>query len=245
MNNSIIIIPARLGSSRLPNKPLIKIEGEYLIIRTLKQCLKSNTDRVLVATDSTEIKKIVEEHGGECILTDNQLLTGTDRVYEAYSKLDTEYEVIINVQGDEPLVNPNHINKLIDEYNKSKQTTTLITNLRNKSEYYSKNIGKVIYDKNLNLKYISRCPIPFNADIYTNIYKHYPLYAYQKSDLKKYFDRGKLKGKTQFENLEDIEILRFIELGIDVKLVPIKNAGNQSVDTPEDIKKVTLILKNN
>ena len=237
-----IVIPARYKSSRFPGKPLIDIYGKPMVIRVADICSKAiNKNKVFIATDSKKIKTIVNRFNYNCILTSNKNLTGTDRVAEASKKIDAK--IIINVQGDEPLLDYKDINKIISY--KKKYPNKIINAYCNLSKYENQknlNIPKVVISENSELIYMSRAEIPGSKKKISkkNYLKQVCIYAYNKNELNKFKKFGK-KSKTEF--LEDIEILRFIDLGFSIKMIKLKKSS-QAVDTLKDLKLVKKLLAN-
>lgn len=231
-----IVIPARYESKRLPGKPLIDLKGVPMVIRTANTCCDAiGKDNVFVATDDYRIHLVCKEYGINSIDTPTNCLTGTDRVASCVDFLG-DCDLIVNVQGDEPLVLKENILKVINDYFKYNITTTGYTKILDKQDFFNPNIVKFAIS-NDNLIYASRAGIPSNKKL--EFYKgfcHVPIYAYKKSDLLKFFKSSK-NGKTQLENEEDIEILRLIELGIQVKTSYIKEY-KPAIDVHADINKV-------
>ncbi len=241
MLDFVIVIPARLKSSRLPNKPLIKILGKEMILRTIERCKLSVSQKLIyVATDSIKIKKFLyKKNFKNVVITSKKNKTGTDRIYE-FSKI-IKAKRYINVQGDEPIVNPSDINKII---NVSKKNNLFVLNgyakVKTNKSISNKNIPKVVLDNYENLLYISRSNIPSNFKKNNkNILKQICIYSYPRNILHKVF---KLNKKTKLEKLEDIEILRFLESGYKVKMLKM-SGKSMAVDVRSDIPKVESILK--
>lgn len=232
------MIPARFSSTRYPGKPLVDICGKTMIQHVWEKCKEvSNEIPVFVVTDSERIRKVVEEFGGQVVMTSSDCLTGTDRLAEAVEKLSFDY--IINVQGDEPLIDPSDIKAVIEAHKREKCIVNAMTSIRCEQEFNSLTIPKVVFDNNNNLLYMSRSPIPGNKDgCFINAYKQVCIYAFSKEDLLFFKSRT---SKTSLEELEDIEILRFLENGFKVKMVEL-STGSVAVDTPEDRKRVEEIL---
>jgi 3-deoxy-manno-octulosonate cytidylyltransferase (CMP-KDO synthetase) len=236
----VVIIPARYRSSRLMGKPLIKLKGVAMIVRTYRQCIKAvNTKFVYVATDDKRIKEICEANDIKVIMTSKNCLTGTDRVYEVAKKL--KAKTYINVQGDEPLFNPIDLLKLIKEASKyPKDVITGYCEILDKKQFYDLNVPKVILSKNNYILYASRAPIPSNKkNQFIKAWRQVCAYAFPKEKLKTFY---KVKKKTPVEKIEDIEYLRFLEMGI--KLRGIKMSKKSiAVDTKEDVTLVNRRLK--
>ena len=244
----IVVIPARFGSKRLPGKPLKKILGLPMVIRTCMQCLKVvKRSQLIVATDDIRIQKCCEKYSINSMLTSKKCKTGTDRVAEVAKKI--KVKNYINVQGDEPIFNPIDLKKMINHIKKNKNKILLgYTKIENKINIRNKNIPKVVFDKNENLLYASRNPIPFvNSNKSCKSWRQVLVYSFPRSKILKFY---KIKKKTTLEKIEDIEILRFLEIGFDVRLVKMSNKS-YPVDTRKDLyqvekflskKKVNLIL---
>jgi len=231
-----IIIPARLKSTRLPNKMILDICGKSLIQRVYEQAKKSNADEVIVATDNIQIIKIIEKIGGVAILTSESHQSGTDRIAEAVQNLDLDF--IVNLQGDEPLIDPQIINQILNLAGKVEFASAMRI-INNLADLNNPNIVKVITDKFDNAIYFSRSPIPFNRDSLLNLdyFQHIGIYGYSRSFLEIY---SKLQ-ETKLEKIEKLEQLRAIENGYKIKMITTeyKSIG---VDTFEDLESVRKII---
>ena len=240
MLNYVIVIPARLKSKRLPNKPLIKIKGIPMIVRTYNQCLKAAyRDRIYVATDSNKIKKICENNKIKVVLTSKNCLTGTDRIAEFSKKIKSK--VYINIQGDEPIFNPRDIKKLI-KFSKKHPTDVIngYSKILDKKDFFDENIPKVLFSKKKELIYMSRAPIPFNKKKkFFWAYRQICAYSLPYKALLKF---NKIKKKSKIESIEDLELLRFIEMGIKIRMIEMSNKS-LAIDTKSDLKKINKILK--
>jgi 3-deoxy-manno-octulosonate cytidylyltransferase (CMP-KDO synthetase) len=239
--NTVIIIPARFESSRLPGKPLIKLNGIPMIIRTCMSCESSfGKESVYVATDDIRIEKMCMEYGYNVILTSSDCLTGTDRVAEASKKFSDD-TYIINVQGDEPMITESVISNLYEYSKLNKYTITCKTKIYEEDEFRNPNIVKVVTGDDSSLLFASRSPIPTTKNKnFINAYKHVPIYGFLKKDLDEFYRLGMYR-KSTLENIEDVEMLRFIEHGICIKCINVEYDG-VSVDTPDDIIKIEKIL---
>ena len=236
----IVVIPARYNSSRLPGKPLIKISGIEMLLRTFNKCNEVvDAKKIFVATQSIKIEEFCISNNLQVVMTSNQCLTGTDRIAEVAKKIDAP--VYINVQGDEPLLNPNDLLKLINESNNDPDTIfNGYCKIDDESQYYSKNIPKVAFAENKELLYMSRAAIPFSkSGAFKISYRQVCIYAFPRESLSIF---SKNTGKTFFEMHEDIEILRFLELGCKIKMIEM-SSDSVAVDVPDDIRKVEEILK--
>tara|TARA_B100001142_G_scaffold141577_1_gene142807 strand:+ start:8709 stop:9458 length:750 start_codon:yes stop_codon:yes gene_type:complete len=235
-----IIIPARYQSSRFEGKPLAPILGIPMIKRVWTQCIKAiNEENVYVATDSNRINDFCSTEGIRSIMTSEACLTGTDRVFEASQVIDAD--LYINVQGDEPLIDPLDIRKVITESMKNpNEIINAMAEISDESDFRSSGVPKVICDTKGNLLYMSRASIPTNKNNdYVKAYKQVCIYAFPKHALKSFASNTE---KTPIESIEDIEILRFLEMGIKVKMIEVSQSSI-AVDYPEDILKVENALR--
>ena len=238
---TVIIIPARYKSTRLPGKPLKLIMGETMIYRVWENIAKIFSKKnIYVATDDKKIMNHCKVKKINCIMTSKSCKTGTDRIAEASKKI--KADIYINVQGDEPLLKSKDILKVINVAKKRPNTVlNCMTKIKDRDEYLSKNVPKVIFDKNRKLTYMSRAPIPSSKkNIFKIAYKQVCIYSFPKNSLKLFGNKNK---KSFFENIEDIEILRFIENGITVEMIEL-NSSSISVDNHRDLKKVRKIFNN-
>jgi len=236
------IIPARYKSSRFPGKPLVMLNGKPMILHVAeKAAIALGADNVVVATDDDRIAEVVKQAGYQFVMTSDSHLTGTDRLWEVAQKIPAQ--VYVNLQGDEPLVNPQDIVKVANL--KTEYPSYVINGMSELAAHEDPaniNIPKVLVNSRNDLVYMSRLPIPGikSANSSTPVYlKQVCIYAFSYADLKAYGEMGK---KAAFEAFEDIEILRFLELGIPVKMVPTQ-ANTLAVDVPEDVDKVDCALK--
>ena len=230
-----IIIPARYNSTRFVGKPLVDINGKPMIIRVVEiACETLGKENVFVATDDERISDVIEDYGYQYIMT-TDCSTGTDRVAQASRLLDAD--IIVNVQGDEPLLDPNDIQKVIDCKLENMNSVVNCMSKLDPNEATNKNIPKVVFNTKNDLIYMSRSSIPgTKLGVSKNTYKQV-CYAFTKQELNKFYE---LK-KTPLELDEDIEILRFLELGINVKMVETFGT-TQAVDMPDDVDKVLELL---
>lgn len=239
---STIIIPARYGSTRYEGKPLVKILGKELVIRVADICKKVvGLKNLYIATDNFKIANVARQNGYKFIMTSKSCLTGTDRVAEASKKIKSN--LIINVQGDEPLIKPTDIKKIIDKKKLFPNHVICGYDYISVSESPSnKNLPKVVVNNKNELIYISRSKVPGSKKKISKnkFYKQVCIYAFNKSQLKKFYD---LKKKSYIETIEDIEILRFFDLNIKIKMVKL-NSNSVAVDEIKDKKKVEKILLN-
>ena len=231
-----------MASSRFPGKPLLDLLGmpmiEHVWHRT-KMC--EHLDEVYIATCDTEIQQASESFGAKVIMTKDTHEMCMDRVVEAASKV--KVDIVVTVQGDEPLINPKDIKKVIKNCLKTKNRNSIYNGMCKVTNYkdaYKSQLPKVVFNNKKELLYMSRAPIPNNKKLNNeNFYKQVCIYSIPKKLLEIF---GKRK-KTYFENIEDIEIIRFLELGFVVKMIELSDTI--SVDFPSDIKKVERILQKN
>jgi 3-deoxy-manno-octulosonate cytidylyltransferase (CMP-KDO synthetase) len=243
---AICIIPARFESIRLPGKPLIPIAGKPLLQWVWEAASNSTTlSRVIIATDQDKICDLCKKIGAEYLLTPNDIQSGSDRVAYTYKTLDDDAEIILNLQGDEPLVKPEVIDSLIIQFSKSNSDVgTLIKKINSKEELFDPSVVKVVVDKFNNALFFSRSPIPHLRDVdennwlaHQNFWKHIGIYAYTKQSLEKF---SELK-PSKLELSEKLEQLRMLENG--AKYLCVETDLNLiGVDTNEDILKVEKIL---
>lgn len=227
------IIPSRYGSKRFKGKPLVDILGKTMIQRVYEQCKKSTKlNDVIVATDDSRIYNHVIDFGGKAIMTSEKHKTGTERCNEVAQKLKDKFDLIINIQGDEPYINPLQINDLIQLCKDSEiQIATLAKQINDVSIIKDKNTPKAIFDKGKNA-------LNFYRDIDTistksSYYKHIGIYAYKKDVLNEICRLPESKNEIK----ENLEQLRWLDNNYTIK-VGITNFETLSVDTPQDLEKI-------
>lgn len=239
--NFKIVIPARLKSSRFPRKPLVDILGKSMIQRVWEKCIKAlNKNDVFIATDAQEIQQHCQNHGIQVVMTSEHCLTGTDRVYDASKNIDAD--VYINVQGDEPLIEAEDILKVIkaSQANPDKVINAMCK-IINEDDFRNATIPKVVCGINGNLLYMSRAAIPTGKNLqFVSGMKQVCIYAYPKEILREF---SKTENKTPLEAIEDIEIIRLLEIGVGVQMVEV-SGSSVAVDTPKDLERVKNILLN-
>ena len=227
---SLVIIPSRLNSTRLPEKPLILIKGKSLVSRVyhqVKKC-KNKTD-ILIATDNEKIVDHVKSFNGEVVLTNEKHISGTDRCNEAVQLLNKTYDLIINVQGDEPIINPKIIDEIINTFDDiNDEIITVAKEINNPIEIDNEHIVKVEFNSEMIAKDFFRKSKNKNENLF---YKHYGIYAFKPSILKEVCD---LK-PTQNELNNNLEQLRWLDNNYKIKIIKTK-FPNVSIDTKEDIE---------
>jgi 3-deoxy-manno-octulosonate cytidylyltransferase (CMP-KDO synthetase) len=239
--NYCVIIPARYQSSRLPGKPLINLCGIPMIVRTYQQCIKAcPPEKVFVATEDERIREVCESNGIQVIMTSKDCLTGTDRIAECAQYIDAD--MFINVQGDEPLFNPKDLEILISNIEKyPDEILNGYCEINDEELFRSSSIPKVVFRPDGRLLYMSRASIPSNKDLgFENAWRQVCAYVFPRKALRAF---SSVSVKMPLENIEDIEILRFLELGWEVRMIELSN-DSIAVDNQEDIQKVeTAIMK--
>jgi 3-deoxy-manno-octulosonate cytidylyltransferase (CMP-KDO synthetase) len=247
----IAVIPARYGSTRFPGKSLISIKGKPMIQWVYERTQRSQLiSRVVVATDDDRIMRAVTTFGGEAVMTSSSHQTGTDRIAEVTRKLDCD--IVVNVQGDEPLIQPEMIDQAIQPLinDASIPMGTLCKKIERREEAFDPNVVKVVFDKNNFALYFSRAPIPWDRDHWSSkgplaelaltgtMYKHVGLYVYRRDFLLAYAALP----QTALEQTEKLEQLRALEHGHKIKVVvtPYESFG---VDIPDDLGKILDHLK--
>lgn len=232
---SLGVIPARFASTRFPGKPLVDIGGKTMIQRVYEQAKKSDLNNVVVATDDERIAAEVRRFGGEYVMTASTHQSGTDRCAEVVKNL-PGYGIVINIQGDEPFIDPNQINLVYDCFkDENVQLATLIKEIHTEEELFNPNIPKVVIGHQQQALYFSRHPIPYLRDTTSShqFYKHIGIYGYKTATL---LEISKLK-PSSLELAESLEQLRWIENGypIQTKLTTIETIA---IDTPNDLLKI-------
>ncbi len=242
----IAVIPARYASTRFPGKALVDIKGKSMVQRVYERTrLSKLINRVIVATDDDRILAAVKSFGGEAMMTSPNHATGTDRIAEVAMSLDCE--LVVNVQGDEPLIRPEMIDQairpLIDD--PSIPMGTLCRKIEDRDEAFDPNVVKVVFDKKGFALYFSRAPIPWDRDawastsswkelsLHGSLYKHIGLYVYRREFLLNYARMP----RTPLEAAEKLEQLRALEHGHRIKTV-VTQHDSFGVDIPDDLSKI-------
>jgi 3-deoxy-manno-octulosonate cytidylyltransferase (CMP-KDO synthetase) len=236
------VIPARYASTRFPGKPLIDIKGKTMIQRVYEQAKKCNRlERVIVATDDVRIQTVVKSFGGEVCMTSSVHPSGTDRCAEVVAKLSLNNYAIVNIQGDEPFIDPKQIELVCDCFDDPKtELATLIKKISSSDILFSPNSPKVIVDNNQFAIYFSRQPLPYLRGIVQDqwvtqhaFFQHIGIYGYRTDILQKI---TKLS-PSPLEKAESLEQLRWIENGFKIKTAET-SLETIAIDTPEDLLKL-------
>lgn len=242
MDSVVVVIPARYESSRLPGKPLADIEGKPMIQRVYERASQARgVDRVLVATDDERIRDAVSAFGGDVAMTSSEHTTGTDRIAEAVADLD--YDIIVNVQGDLPLLDPDNVAVAVDPMiaDDLLPMATLKTPIREQHEIDNPNVVKVVTNTDGGALYFSRSPLPYWRDGFqgdVQAYRHIGLYVYRREILLLF---NQLEA-TPLEKAENLEQLRALEHGYQIQVVEVADAGVE-VDTPADLDMVRKLVR--
>jgi len=238
------IIPARYGSTRFPGKPLIDIDGKTMIQRVYEQAqqAKDITD-VIIATDDQRIFDHIKSFNGNVVMTSSSHESGTDRCAEVLTKMESGFDIVINIQGDEPFIDPNQIDQLCQCFKDEKtDIATLIKKITTEEELFNPNKPKVVIDENDFALLFSRNTIPYlkgeeksNYLAKHTYYKHIGIYGYRAPILKKIAALP----VSKLEQAEGLEQLRWLENGLNIKVAETSLEAI-SIDTPEDLEKITL-----
>lgn len=241
------VIPARYASQRFPGKPLAKIEGLPMVVRVYERAISSGIfDGLVVATEDERIVKACREHGVPAVITRADHPSGTDRVYEA-AQLDDigrRAEILVNVQGDEPLVEPAALVRLITPletvHHQALAVASVYARLLDESEYGNPNVVKVVLDAAGRALYFSRAPVPFSRDggLPERVWRHLGLYAYTRAALARFVSLP----ESFLERTERLEQLRLLEDGVPYFMQEVLTAP-PAVDTPEDLERVTALIR--
>jgi len=233
-----IVIPARLKSSRLKNKPLITIDKLPLIIHVLKRCKMSKyASDIIVCADDKKIVDIVDKHGGRAVLTSKKFKNGTERIASVLAK--ENYKIEVDVQCDEIFVNPADIDKLIKFHEQNLHFDIIIPHVDLTKTENNQNIVKIVHNKFNKILYLSRANIPyFFRNNKCKLKKHLDFISFKRSALKKF---SKLK-KTFNEKIEGVELLRALENDFNIGTIKFNN-NNFSINTPGDLKKAKKYIK--
>ena len=239
------VIPARYASTRFPAKPLIDIAGVTMIERVYRQVKKSRSiAKVTVATDHPKIFDHVQSFGGDVCMTSESHASGTDRCFEVLEKQSEKFDYVINIQGDEPFIEPEQIDLLASSLDGKTELATLSKKIEDSEQLFSPNIVKLVVDKNGKALYFSRSPIPHIRNVAHNewlskhtFYKHIGMYAYR-ADILEQITR---LGISSLEKSESLEQLRWLENGYSIKVEETIHE-TIGIDTPEDLEKAILFL---
>lgn len=248
----IVIVPARLGSTRLPRKPLLDVGGSPMVVRVARLGMQSGASRVVVAADSEEIVDACAKHDVECILTSTSHPTGTDRLAEAVAQLGLKPEtIVVNVQGDEPLLPPAVVRDvaLLLNARTDCEIATAAHPIAGAAEFFSPEVVKVVIDQNDRAITFSRAPLPWSRDAFATTraalpedlpaWHHVGLYAYRAAFLLRFASMT----PPAIESHEKLEQLRAISHRIGIAILKLERALPSGVDTPEDLQRVRALIR--
>jgi len=244
---TVAVIPARYGSTRLPGKPLLMIAGKPMIQHVVERAARATlVERVLVATDDQRIVDAVGAFGGEAVMTSPECRSGTDRIAEAVRSL-TDADIVVNVQGDEPLIPPGMIDAAIKPLWNDPMILvgTLVRRLASTAELNDPAVPKVALDRSGRCLYFTRSPIPYGRDIpqdawldHHTYYRHIGIYVFRRSFLLRYATLE----QTPLERAEQLEQLRILEHGYSIHAA-VTEEESMAVDTPADLERVRHIME--
>jgi len=247
-----VVIPARMASTRLPRKPLADLAGKPMVVRVAERAAQSGAARVVVATDHQEIVDACAAHGVEAMLTREDHASGTDRLAEVAGRLGLPADaVVVNVQGDEPLIEPALIDRLAGALVSSQlPMATMAHPIDSATDFFNPNVVKVVLDQDGLAAYFSRAPIPYARDAFAErtdmlpaglpALRHIGMYAYQAGFLSVYATLS----PSPLETFEALEQLRVLWHGYRIAVVTVDEAPAAGVDTPADLERVRAILTN-
>jgi 3-deoxy-manno-octulosonate cytidylyltransferase (CMP-KDO synthetase) len=239
------IIPARYASTRFLGKPLIDLKGKSMIQHVYERAKKSALDKVLVATDDERIFEAVQRFGGEVVMTASSHPSGTDRCWDAFQQLEEKFDYVINIQGDEPLIEPKQIDELVIALeDNSLELVTQMVKVTNHEQLFNSGEVKIVLNEEDEVIYFSRSAIPFlkNVDpeewhLHYDYYRHVGMYAYRADVL------GKITQLpvSSLEKAESLEQLRWLQNGFKIRCVKT-HYESHCIDTPEDVASIMMLL---
>ena len=239
------VIPARYASTRFPGKPLAMIDGKSMLARVWEQAAQSRLTDLVVATDDERIMSHVASFGGRSVMTGAHHASGTDRCFEAFEKMGGAYDYVINVQGDEPFLNPVQINELVDVCDGQVALATQMIQCDAHSVLFDSGEVKIVLNEKNEAIYFSRSVIPFLKNkpeqewhLHHPYYRHVGMYVYRGDILKQIT----MLPASALEKAESLEQLRWVEAGFKIKCV-VTAYDSHCIDTPEDIEKVLQLMK--
>lgn len=239
------IIPARYGSSRFPGKPLVDILGKSMLARVYGQAIQADRlDEVVIATDDERIMDHADKIGARCVMTRSDHVSGTDRCWEAFEKLNESFSHVLNIQGDEPFIDPAQINDLAAACESDTEIATQMIVCNNHEMLFDDSEVKIVVNRNMEAMYFSRSVIPFLRNHpreewhkHHTYYRHVGMYAYRADVLKEICSLE----RSGLEEVESLEQLRWLEHGFRIKCV-LTDKDSYGVDSPADIERVLRLM---
>lgn len=237
---NIIIIPVRMASQRLPNKPLADILGQTMIQRVYNQALKANVGKVLIACDGEELANEARRINADYVITDPNLPSGTDRIYQALKQRNLKFKTVTNLQGDLPNIDPKLIKTAVELADNSNcDIATLASIIKDQQQITNPNVVKIALTSSNQALYFSRSAIPFSKNLDQKYYHHIGIYVYKFLALEKFVNLP----YSSLEQRESLEQLRALENNLKIS-VAIVDSNPLSVDTKEDLAMVIDQIKN-
>lgn len=244
-----VVIPARYASTRLPAKPLLDIAGKPMVVWVAERAKQSGAKQVVIATDDVRIQEVAMQHGHLAVMTRSDHVSGTDRIAEvAINQGWPDDAIIVNVQGDEPLIEPSLIIEVAQALSSNKEAvmSTACHRIHTKADFINPNVVKVVLDAKSNAQYFSRAPIPYPRDSFADealaanlqVNRHIGIYAYRAAFLKKYTQLP----PSANERTESLEQLRVLHHGFKIAVTISENAPATGVDTQEDLDYVRSVI---
>jgi len=245
-----VVIPARYASTRLPGKPLLDIAGKPMVAWVAERAKNSGAKQTIVATDDSRVLNIVEQHGHQAVMTRVDHVSGTDRIAEvAVAQRWPDDAIVVNVQGDEPLIEASLIAEVANTLNSHPESVmaTVCHAIHSKADFLNPNIVKVVLDSQSNALYFSRAPIPYPRDVFAAnldlpesmlIYRHIGIYAYRAKFLKQYASLQ----PSALEQVESLEQLRVLHHGYKISVSISQNAPAAGIDTQDDLDYVRSLM---
>ena len=235
-----VVIPARYGSTRFPGKPLVDLCGVPMIVRTYRRCVEAcPVDRVFVATDDERVSEVCDSFGIQVVETSSNCLTGTDRVAEVAEILGID--TVVNVQGDEPVFEPKDIRTLLDAAIRYPgEVLSGYCSLSDERQFWDWGVPKVVLRPDSRLLYMTRGSVPIGKDgVFVTAWRQVCAYVFPRAALSSFVS---VKAKTPLEEIEDIEILRFLELGWEVRMIELSDRSHP-VDASSDLEQVERLIR--
>lgn len=239
-DDCVIVVPSRYGSTRFPGKVLAELAGKPIVRWCWEAANAAKAGQVIIATEDDRVSRVVQSFGGEVVLTSDKLVSGTDRVYEAV-RHHKRFKYVLNVQGDQPLIQPDTVRKVVALLKKNKDCdiATAVMPLTDEARAQNPNVVKAVMSKNGRCHYFSRSPIPYPREGGAiQRWEHLGIYGFRRAALERFV---KLK-PSPLEKTEMLEQLRALEDGMCIFAAVVEDVP-VAVDTPEDLKRAELLLK--